>query len=55
MSENEIESAGYYLIEGDVRDKEILCDKLTRLGIDGSLPTFILTECLLIYMKPEDT
>ena len=40
---------------GDVRDANINIDKLKRANVDGSLPTIIITECILIYMKAEES
>ena len=42
-------------MHADVRDNDIICETLDQLKVDTSLPTFVLTECLLIYMKSEDT
>jgi O-methyltransferase involved in polyketide biosynthesis len=39
----------YTLIAADVRDTEDLTKKLEH--IDKNLPTLVLTECLLVYMK----
>ena len=32
-----------------------MMDKLKSANVDGSLPTLIITECILIYMKAEDS
>ena len=32
-----------------------MIDKLKGANVDGSLPTIIITECILIYMKSEDS
>ena len=40
---------------GDVRDADIIKGKLSGTGVDGSLPTLIMTECILIYMRQDDT
>jgi O-methyltransferase involved in polyketide biosynthesis len=45
----------YKLFYADVRDREIIKEKLSSLKVDGSLPTLVLTECLLIYMKGADS
>ena len=41
------------MIAGDVRDSKLLVQILSC--VDASKPTLILTECLLIYMKSEDS
>lgn len=43
----------YTLIAADVRDTEDLTKKLEQ--IDKNLPTLVLTECLLVYMKSQDS
>ena len=43
----------YTLIAADVRDTEDLTKKLEH--IDKNLPTLVLTECLLVYMKSQDS
>lgn len=43
----------YTLIAADVRDTEDLTKKLGH--IDKNLPTLVLTECLLVYMKSQDS
>lgn len=55
LGPHDIESDGYKLLESDVRDGSLITDKLQGMGVDPSRPTFILTECLLIYMKASDT
>lgn len=40
----------------DVKKTEELTEVLNKeYNVDGSLPTLILTECLLIYLKPQDS
>jgi len=49
-------SPQFKILAADVRDSTIIKDKLVNeLGVDTSLPTLVLTECLLIYMKGEDS
>ena len=55
LSNNEIETDSYKEMHSDVRDGAIIIEKLRRMGVDPALPTFILTECLLIYMRSDDT
>ena len=54
MSETEVHSPKYYLLEGDLREWETLMKKLLEFGFDKSLPTLWLSECVLIYLEPED-
>ena len=55
LGAHDIESAGYKLLETDVRDGAIITSKLLQMGVEPANPTLILTECLLIYMRSEDT
>ena len=55
LSDGELDAPGYKLLAGDVRDADIMKNKLKGTGIDGSLPTLIMTECILIYMRADDT
>ena len=56
MSENHINAENYKLIAQDVRDTKALETLLSDVyQVDASRPTLVLTECLLVYLKPEDT
>ena len=55
MGPHDIVSPGYKLLESDVRDGAIIVNKLRAMGVNPDLPTLILTECLLIYMRSEET
>lgn len=50
-----IDSKQYSLVAGDIRETEALAETLNRLGIDPKAPTLVLTECVLVYLKPEDS
>ncbi|KAL8542667.1 hypothetical protein ACS0TY_003521 [Phlomoides rotata] len=45
----------YKLLPVDLRDIQKLDDILSLAGIDPSLPTFIIAECVLIYLDPESS
>ena len=55
LGTHDIETDAYKLIESDVRDGTIILNKLRAMGVNPDLPTLIITECLLIYMRAEDT
>ena len=55
LKAHDIVSNGYKLIESDVRDGEIIIEKLQAMEVNPELPTLVLTECLLIYMRAEDS
>lgn len=53
QSETHIDSPDYKLFAADVRDKDLVESQLTN--VDKQLPTLVLTECLLVYMKATDS
>lgn len=50
---NEAHSKHYHLLAVDLREIHTLEKKLKETGIDKSLPTVFITECVLIYMEPK--
>ncbi|KJE93325.1 hypothetical protein CAOG_08757 [Capsaspora owczarzaki ATCC 30864] len=44
----------YHLISGDLRQWDQLKAKLAGCDFDPSLPTLVLSECVLIYLPPEN-
>jgi len=50
---SELHATGYHLVSGDLRDWTKVVDKLTLHGFKPELPTFFISECVLIYMEPE--
>jgi [phosphatase 2A protein]-leucine-carboxy methyltransferase len=48
---NELHSQKYHLITADLRNTVELDRKLTACSLDKSLPTLVIAECVLIYMK----
>lgn len=53
FSETSTITGDYKLIGADCRDSEVLNTLLEN--VDKSLPTLVLTECLLVYMKSNDS
>ncbi|KAL1322606.1 hypothetical protein HN51_067613 [Arachis hypogaea] len=51
----EVLSDHYKLIPADLRDRQQLSDIVTRADMDPRLPTFIIAECVLIYLDPDST
>lgn len=51
----EVLSDHYKLLPVDLRDVQKLDDVIALAGIDPSLPTFIIAECVLIYLDPDST
>ncbi|RDD43931.1 Leucine carboxyl methyltransferase 1 [Trichoplax sp. H2] len=48
-----VRSKNYNLIPCDLRYINILEQRLNEIGIDYSLPTICITECVLVYMAPD--
>ena len=51
----EINSKNYKLFAANVCHTESLGQKLQAFGVKQNVPTLILTECLLIYLTPDDS
>ncbi|KAJ4847602.1 hypothetical protein Tsubulata_002700 [Turnera subulata] len=51
----EVISDSYKLLHVDLRNIQKLNDVIAVAGMDPSLPTFIIAECVLIYLDPDST
>ncbi|KAJ3672559.1 hypothetical protein LUZ60_007280 [Juncus effusus] len=51
----EIISNNYKLLPIDLRDTQKLDEMIIKTQLDPSLPTFIIAECVLIYLDPVST
>ncbi|WCJ23015.1 hypothetical protein M5689_005065 [Euphorbia peplus] len=51
----EVLSENYKLLPADLRDIQKLDDFIAMAKMDPSLPTFIIAECVLIYLDPDST
>ncbi|KAK2361742.1 Leucine carboxyl methyltransferase 1, variant 2 [Trifolium repens] len=51
----EVISAHYKLVPADLRDVKQLNDIITITEMDPCLPTFIIAECVLIYLDPDSS
>jgi O-methyltransferase involved in polyketide biosynthesis len=47
--------ADYAFVSGDLRDVATLERKLVAAGLDLSRPTLVLAECVLVYLRPQDS
>lgn len=45
----------YVVLPGDLREADVVWDQLKAAGLESSLPTLIIAECVLVYMPPEDS
>ncbi|OQS03999.1 leucine carboxyl methyltransferase [Thraustotheca clavata] len=52
-NEIEMKAQGYALAAADLRELSTVQEKLTWAGIDPTIPTLVLSECVLCYMEPE--
>ena len=53
VSPDQVLSENYCLLPADLRDTQLVESVLLKAGLDTSLPTLFLAECVLIYMEPE--
>ncbi|GLT84304.1 hypothetical protein SLE2022_025410 [Rubroshorea leprosula] len=51
----EVLSDHYKLLPADLRNIQKLDDVISLANMDPSLPTFIIAECVLIYLDPDST
>ena len=51
----DVHSPRFHLLTADLRDVAAVQATLTAAGIDFSLPTLFLSECVLVYLEPEDS
>ncbi|RID49152.1 hypothetical protein BRARA_I05612 [Brassica rapa] len=55
VEEGQVVSDLYKLLPVDLRDIPKLRDVISFAGMDPSLPTFIIAECVLIYLDPDSS
>ncbi|CAF2117178.1 unnamed protein product [Brassica napus] len=55
VEEGQVLSDHYKLLPVDLRDIPKLRDVVSFAGMDPSLPTFIIAECVLIYLDPDSS
>lgn len=53
--EGRITAEAYNLLPGDLRDTRACQAALEAAGFDPACPTYVLAECVLVYMEPEDS
>ncbi|KAG6400499.1 hypothetical protein SASPL_137336 [Salvia splendens] len=55
QEKGEVSGDHYKLLPVDLRDIQQLDDMISLADMDPSLPTFIIAECVLIYLDPESS
>ena len=50
-----IVAEAYSLLPGDLRDTKACQAALEAARFDPACPTYVLAECVLVYMEPEDS
>ncbi|CAL5221350.1 g3526 [Coccomyxa viridis] len=55
LDEGRITAEAYNLLPGDLRDTRACQAALEAAGFDPACPTYVLAECVLVYMEPEDS
>ena len=48
-------SPSYRLVNADLRDVGMVEKKLTAAGVRCDQPTLFLSECVLVYVEPEES
>lgn len=52
---SELHAHNYHIIGTDLRNLAELEMKLSQSGINFDIPTMFLTECVLVYMEPDNS
>lgn len=55
LEEGHIHTEGYSLLPVDLRDLGALQSSLQSAGFQPDVPTFVLAECVLVYMEPHES
>ena len=53
--QGQVISEAYSLLPGDLRDSRACQSSLEAAWFDPTCPTYVLAECVLVYMDPEDS
>ena len=54
-NEQSINTESFKMIPGDLRKTSEIGSKMNGMGVHREIPTLVITECVLVYLKPEDT
>jgi O-methyltransferase involved in polyketide biosynthesis len=54
-SKTELIGSDYALLPVDLRDANLLKTKLDSIKLDPKAPTLVFAECVLVYIKAEDS
>lgn len=55
VGEGRICADNYSLLPVDLRDLESFQESLKNAGFQASIPTYVLAECVLVYMEPHES
>lgn len=55
LGDGQILSPNYALLPVDLRDLDALQSSLQSAGFQPNVPTFVLAECVLVYMQPHES
>lgn len=51
----ELHGTDYAILSVDLRDKDLLSEKLKSVGVDFTIPTLVFAECVLIYLPAKQS
>ena len=55
MSKSELHAGDYHLVSADLRKMSEVEQKLADCGLDKTLPTLFISECVLVYIDIQHT
>lgn len=51
----EVHAGDYHLVSADIRKTSEVDKKLGECGVDKTIPTLFITECVLVYIETQSS